>query len=794
MRISRRGILVGAAAGGGLLVAWGLWPRRFENPLPPSAEEVAFGVWIKIAADGVVSVAVPQLEMGQGITTLLPQIVAQELGADWRQVAVEPAPVSGAYANLPLAARWAPLWAPLWSSLAQVKDDLAEDDLLVRRWAQDTRFTATAKGTSLAAFEQPCREAAASARAVLAMAAARRWGVDWQECEAQDGFITHSAGGDRAAGRRASFADLVLESAALDPPSPPPLRSAPASDAAPGEDLADPLAPALSPAAGFALAPPFSRTRFARLDLPSKVDGSHIFACDVRLPGMAFAAIRHGPLDEAELLDFDPAPAAGQRGLLAIVRGKGWLAAVAQTWWAAEQALERIGPRFAASRPVDSAAIAARLAAEVGSAPGSLIASRGAGLAGYQPDFARKYEAAPALHATIETTCATARFADGILELWLPAQAPELARAAAARGLGISAANVVLYPVSAGGSFDRRLEQQVAIEAALIAREAGRPVQITWSRAEEHRAAYPRMPAAGLLSAALGNDGTIRALRARLAAPPTMLEFGRRLFGNRTSPAAISEAAGKADPMAVEGLWPPYAIADVGIEHVSVSLDLPTAPMRGGADAITCFMRESFIDEIAHAHAREPLSYRMAMLGGDPRLAHCLQQAARMAAWDGGVAGSGQGLACHVMGENLQAARIALVASVRAAGGTAGGGGLPGGLRVVRIDACVDIGRVVNRDIALQQVEGGLIFALGLALGEASDYVDGLPTLTRLAGLGLPALAECPRIAVQFVPSDSPPVDPGEIGVPALAPAIANAVFSAMGLRLRRLPLLAPVA
>ncbi|VVT06233.1 molybdopterin cofactor-binding domain-containing protein [Erythrobacter sp. EC-HK427] len=139
MKLSRRGLLTGAAVGGGLLVAWSLVPRSFDHPLEPGPGEAAFDAWLKIASDGVVTVAVPQLEMGQGVTTILPQIVAMELGADWRQIAVEPAPTSGAYANLPLAAAWAPLWKPWVPSLA---DDA--DDRLLKRWAQDNRFTVTA--------------------------------------------------------------------------------------------------------------------------------------------------------------------------------------------------------------------------------------------------------------------------------------------------------------------------------------------------------------------------------------------------------------------------------------------------------------------------------------------------------------------------------------------------------------------------------------------------------------------------------------------------------------------------
>jgi CO/xanthine dehydrogenase Mo-binding subunit len=194
LAVSRRGLLAGAAAGGGLLIAWALLPRSFDVPLSPGRGEAAFNAWLKIGRDGVVTVAVPQLEMGQGVTTLLPQVVATELGADWRQIAVEPAPASGAYVNLPLAARWAPLWRPTIDAFAD-----EPDDYLLRRWAEDNRFAATAEGTSLAAFETPCREAGAAARAMLAMAAADRWGVDWEECDAQAGFVVH---GHRCAPRR----------------------------------------------------------------------------------------------------------------------------------------------------------------------------------------------------------------------------------------------------------------------------------------------------------------------------------------------------------------------------------------------------------------------------------------------------------------------------------------------------------------------------------------------------------------------------------------------------------------
>ena len=201
MRLSRRGFFFGMGAGGALIAAWALTPRKFTAPLKPGPGEYAFDAWLKIGSDGVVSVAVPALEMGQGITTLIPQIVAMELGADWRQIAVEPAPVSGAYANAVLAAEWAPLWLPLMAGLADTPDSL-----LARRFAEREAFTATADGTSLAAHEAAARGAAAGARAMLAKAAAAKWGVSWEECEAQGGMILNGK-------NKASFGELVAAAA-----------------------------------------------------------------------------------------------------------------------------------------------------------------------------------------------------------------------------------------------------------------------------------------------------------------------------------------------------------------------------------------------------------------------------------------------------------------------------------------------------------------------------------------------------------------------------------------------------
>lgn len=764
MPISRRGLVTGAALGGGLMVAWWFLPRRFPNPLAPADGEHAFDAWLKIAEDGVVTVAVPQLEMGQGITTLIPQIIAQELGADWRQIAVEPAAVSAVYANTVLARRWLPLSDP---ALLGISPDL--DDNLAARFAETERFSATADGTSIAAYEEPCRIAAASARAMLAMEAAERWGARWEECEVADGFVT-------LADQRASFGELAAGAAIRTAPSPAPLR---------------PEAPAQDIFSGLASASEGKTPAFARIDLPSKVDGSHQFASDVRLPGMVYAAIRHGPNHGAQLTGFNAEAAKGVRGVKGIVKSQRWLAVAATTWWSANQALIAMQPRFKTDYPVQSNEIGPRLDTYLKEGASYRIAETGFGAAGFERvDMARRYDVEPALAAPLETASAAARYQDGRLELWIAAQAPEQARKAAAGALGLAVEDVVLYSMPAGGSFDARLEHEHAIEIALIAREVGAPVQLTWPRRDELIRSRARAPAAMLIGAQLtrqpgGAAGVIDALRVRIACPSSALEFGARLLRNRTTWAAISESAGQKDTLACEGAVPPYKLPSLVVDHVPVEIGLPTGRVRGNAHSYTAFAMESFIDEVAFANGREPLSYRIAMLGDDIRMAACLQRAAQLAQWNGGADQSGQGIACHRIGDAQTGGRIACVASARADASASGGG-----LRVASLSVAVDIGRIINLDIARQQIEGGLIFGMGLALGAAPRWRAGLPASFRYEDLGLPTLSDCPEIEVAFIASENPPADPGELGVVVAPPAIANALFSATGLRLRRLPLL----
>ena len=744
--LSRRKLIVGGGIGVGLVIAWSLWPRQYQPNLRAAEGEHLFGPWLKIAEDGKVIVAIPQSESGQGVYTALAQIVAGELGADWRSVAVQPVSASPLFANEVLAREWAPAFWPE-SFNPQIIGSAA--DGLITEQSRRSNFVITGGSSSIRQFEKPCREAGAAARVVLCQAAAARWDTDWEQCETDKGFVVFGK-------KRLAFADLVVEAAELSPPEPIPLRPSPRNHLS-GRDA-------------------------PRLDLASKVDGSASFAADIRLPDMLYASVRAGPIGDTTLKSAGAKAASKIRGLISVVRTDKWIAAVATNWWAANQALDSMAPVFSTKGLIaDSASMAQALSGAIAKGPGSRLVSEGDVDAALEKEagtrvFKAEYSVAAAVHAPIETRSATASWQNGRLQIWIASQAPETVRTEAAKAIGIAPDEVTVYPVFAGGSFDRNFDSLIAAQVAVIARQVERPVQLIWSRPEDFMRDHVRSPAVGRMTGAINRDGQVAGLAVRVAAASTMRELARRIDGESAND-ALENAGGEFDRFAIEGAVPPYAIPNLTVDHFPVKLPVPTGPWRSMAHSYNCFFLECFIDELAHKAGIEPLSYRMQMLVGQTRLARCLTGVATMSGWDGGASGSSKGLACH----SMRGSHIAIIASART-GET--------GVRVDQISAMVDCGRLINPDLARQQIESGIIFGLAQALGASTDFENGLPTVRRLREIDLPTLAEVPEIIVEFIRSDEAPGGATEIGVPAVAPAIANALFSAAGVRLRELPLL----
>lgn len=692
MRLDRRSLLVAGGAGVGLIVGFALWPREAGSPLDAGRGEQLFGPFIKIGRDGIVTVAVPQAETGQGIWTGLAQVAADALGADWQRVAIQPAPVAMDYANAFFGTRM------------------------------------TAGSTSIRAFEAPIRQAGEMARGLLVRAAAQRMNADPAQCVVGGGVIRH---GDKALG----FGDVAEAAAGLKP--------------AGGEgELATRLAGRPLP----------------RLDLPAKADGSLRFAGDVRLPRMVHAAVRLAPSGGA-LLGYDRDAGLARPGARELVADNLWLAAIGNTFWSAEQALQAAGPRFSGPNNADQAAIDQALDATMVEGQSERLAGRGnfGAAVGRARALGATYRIAPALHEALEPLSATARFSGQRLEIWAPTQAHDLAIAAAATAGARDAVSVTLYPMPIGDSGGRALEADAIPIAVSLARRLRRPVQLTLSASGSRNHDRPRPPFLARMAAMPSPEGMIAAWSARFVTGPGL-------------GAALGRMRGEDPVLDLPNASPPYAIPTLQVDASTAELPVACGYMRGGSEALTSFANESFVDEIARNLGREPLGFRMAMLGGNARLARTLASAAAAARWDGGAAGSRMGLACA----SAFGSHIALVAVA--------GVGADQRVEVERLVVAVDCGRIINPALVRQQIEGGLLHALALATAKAPAFVAGMPVARPYKAAGMPPALQVPQIQVELISSSAAPGGVSGLGHAVLAPALANALASAAGRRLRSLP------
>lgn len=694
MRIDRRTLLITGGTGVGLVVAFSLWPRHLESELTPGKGEQVFGNFIKIASSGRITIAVPQVETGQGIWTGLAQIVADELGAAWESIGAEPAPLAKAYAN-PLARQ--------------------ED------WPAGIRITANS--TSVRAFEETLRGAAAAARAMLVGAAADRWNVDPSSCDTADGFVIHGV-------RTFTFAELAEEAADRSVPRNLSLRSE-TKDRLFGQPL-------------------------QRLDGPAKAEGSWRFAGDVRLPGLLFASVRIAP-HGGQLTGFSREAAAKVPGVVHVSTTDQWIAVVAGNWWTAERALHAADPKFSGTRSAPDMRQAfehalANFAGQEWFSHGNYDAT----VRGSRP-LAATYYAAPSQHLGLEPVTATARVSEGAIELWTATQAPRFGHA-----------YQNLYPMPAGEPAGRAMEPDAAAIAVELARSLGRPVQVVLSQSASQN--HDRVaPGALARMTALPGEGGITAAWAMKVATADGLGSALARLAEKDAPTKLGRSA-------LDGSVPPYSIPSIKIEAVHAELPFTPGYMRGSPQREFTFFTESFIDELAHAAGMEPLSFRMSMLGGNGRLARCLQAATRLAGWDGGGQGSTMGIA----GASAFGSHIGLVAVASI--------GEDQRVKAHRLIAAVDCGRVVNTGLVQQQVAAGLIWALGQATVSSPEWIDGMPRARPVGGLGLPGLRDTPDISIEIIPSSEPPGGISGLGTLPLAPALANAIHAGSGRRMRSLP------
>ncbi|MBP8233077.1 MAG: xanthine dehydrogenase family protein molybdopterin-binding subunit [Rhizorhabdus sp.] len=730
--ITRRKLLIGGGVAAGLVVGWAIWPRNYAPNLRAAPGETIFDAFLKIGADGRVTVVVPQAEMGQGVYTSLPQILADELGADWRTVAVEPAPINPIYANIGVVREGMEQALPGWLHGVTA--------FASREIAMRANLTMTAGSSSIRSFEPRLREAGAAARSLLCKAAAERWKIDWKACDTEAGFVVR--GNDRL-----RFGELAAAAALLEPPKELRLRERDERTLV-GKDV-------------------------PRLDLPSKVDGSAQMGADIRLSGMLYASIAHGPYGATRPAKMITGDADAVPGVSAVLTNPGWVAVVANNWWAADRGLQALAIEWEAAGPKpDDASIRKALAAALDGKERKRFVERekpdevltGAGV------LTATYSVPMIPQAPLETLTATARVGDSGVEVWVPTQSLPFTRAAVAKALGRDEASVTIYPTLVGGGFGRKIEVDAAVEAAIIASKLRKPVQLVWPRREDIQHSRFRPPALARLRGKLGPAASIAGWSATIATPSSNMEMMDRLGGK---PRASSFDP---DQGAVEGAVPAYSIAALAVEHAPVDIGVGTGAWRSVANSYTAFFTESFVDELALSAGLDPLSFRMQALTKQPRLARCLQTAAALGGWQGGEAGTGQGFALH----SCFGSHVAVMAEVRAEGGD---------IRVTSLTIVADVGQVIHPDIVRQQLEGGAAWGLANAFGAPISLTDGVVAAQNFDALNLPTLATTPEIRVEILSSEERVGGAGEISVPPVAPAIANAVFAATGKRLRHLPL-----
>jgi isoquinoline 1-oxidoreductase beta subunit len=742
MAINRRSLLIASGVGAGLVVGWAAWPRRHAVTWAAGPDEQIINAWVKVGTDGRVVVAMPQAEMGQGIWSGLAQVLADELGADWRTVSVEPAPLGAAYVNGFAASE------PL-GGLPELIRGIAKWS--AKRVVEHYEMQLTGGSSSIRGMEATLRIAGAAAREMLCKAAAKRWSVGWQECDTAGGFVTHKA-------NRLPFAELAAEAARIDLPSAPTLRT---SRTLSGQSL-------------------------PRLDIPAKVDGTAQYGADIRLPGQVYAAIAQGPIGATRTsVDKSKLPAG-----CTLVEQPGFVAVVANTWWQAKTGLESLGLKYkpaetpagawidtALSNALDKTdGLETKLAKESAPAAALLTAPPKEAISA---DYALPFLA----HACMETMTATAQFKDGRCEVWTPTQSLTLTTWAVARALGVEDDTVTVYPTLLGGGFGRKIESDAAAQAALIARAVGKPVQLVWSREEDFAHDRFRPAVTGRLTATLTGtalDTRISAIAIRIAAP----DMGASVMA-RNLPAIAGEP--KASGASMEGLTRlSYSFSELALEHVLVNYPVPTGFWRSVGNSYTAFMLESFMDELAAAASLDPVAFRLLHLQDSPRHTAVLKALTTasggveaIANGDGSITGAG--LAIWECFGSI----VAVVAEVLVRSGEPP--------KVIRLMIAADCGRVINPDSVIAQLEGAALYGLSAALSGRITFTDGVADQRNFDTSPLLDLASTPIIETILIESDEAPGGVGEVATPPIAPAIANALVSARVPRARTLPLGGPI-
>jgi isoquinoline 1-oxidoreductase subunit beta len=695
------------------------------------ATPFAPSVFLRIDPNGQVTIIVARPEIGQGVRTALPMLVAEELDADWSTIRVEQAPDIDHTAY---------------------GDQYAGGSQSVRNgWI-------------------PLRHAGAVARTMLVAAAAEEWGVEAAACETARGIVVH-----RPTGRRLTYGALATRAARLPVPT------------------------------DVSLKDPRHYTIIGRptrqLDAVAIVHGTERYGIDVRVPGMRFASIERAPVFRAQVVAVDETAARAIPGVRDIVRIDGdalpgfgddnprpvnGVAVIADSTWLALKGRRALHVTWSTGAVTESSALRrAECVERATHAPQTAVRNDGDvdrvfGSGARSLDVV--YELPLVAHASMEPMNCVADVRVDRCEVWAPTQNPAAARAVAAHVSGLPAEAVTIHVTRSGGGFGRRFYSDFVAEAVAVSRAAGVPVQVVWTREDDIQHDFYRPASYHVMRGAVDDHGGL------LGWSQHMVNASRGEFLQWALPKGVTVRPAGDELEASD--FPAGFIPNIRLAATLIHSPIPLGQWRSVENSTNVFVYQSFIDELAHLAGQDPLAYRLAILGDTGvmpyddgrydvrRLRRVFEVAAREARWGTPVAaGWGRGIA----GSYADSAYVAMVAEVAVSPQQ--------DIRVHRIVVAADLGTVVSPLGAAAQIEGSIIFGLSAALKHEITVADGRVVQSNFTDFPVIRMPEAPRIDVHFVPSTDPPLGCGEAAVPATAPAVANAIFAATGIRVRRLPI-----
>ncbi|MEE9372128.1 MAG: molybdopterin cofactor-binding domain-containing protein [Saprospiraceae bacterium] len=692
----------------------------------------SLNAWIRIAPDNTITIAVARAEMGQGVYTSIPMLVAEELEVEMSRVKViHPQPESP-YANTFLVTQKEPNAFKGYSMQEKLYAFLP--------------VVGTGGSTTIPDGYNNMRYAGATVREMLKEAAAKKWGIPSHECHAVAGQVINSKSGEKI-----SYGDLAQEASKVDLKELPELKSK-----ADWKIIGKPV---------------------QRLDLPEKVNGQAEFGLDVRLDNMLFAVIKHPSVIGGKIISIDNKEEIEKRkGVKKVVLTEFGAAVIADNTWRAKNAALAldVSEDNNGNSNLSSTDISASFDKILEEKPLAISESEGdvdVVIAGAEKVIESKYEVPYLAHAAMEPLNCTVLIEDNKATAWVGHQAPSVAQNVVNEISGVDKNNVTVHTTFLGGGFGRRAEPDYVKKATAIAMKMkNTPVQTVFTREEDMQNDMYR-PAAKSRFKAVINNGDIEAWDNMMA-----LQSVSYSSMNRIMPAMAGKP--KDDHATTEGAAHlPYLMKNRRVAFGDYPSPIQVGFWRSVGSSQNAFFTESFMDECAHAAGKDPFEFRRSKLNNQPRFKAVLEKIAEMSNWGNNKKDKFQGIALHksfgtIVGQVAEITRL--------------------GDKKFSIDkyySAVDCGIYINPNTIEAQIEGGIVFGLSAALYGEITWEGGAVEQLNFPQYDMVKMNVSPHVVVHIMDVDDYPGGIGEPGTPPAAPALTNAIFAATGERVRSLPL-----